>query len=410
MSYQTKRFDFKNKDGHSLSGKLELPSKPFKALAIFAHCFTCSKNILAASRISRGLTDADIAVLRFDFTGLGSSEGDFANSGFSSNVDDLIAAYQALENEYQEAPKILIGHSLGGAAVLAAAPQLPALKAVASIAAPSEAEHVLNNFAGKLDEIESKGFAEVSLANRTFTIKKEFIDDVNDDRFLSRLSDFEGAVMVMHGPGDQTVSIDHAARIFKSANHPRSFISLDQADHLLSNKKDADYVATVLGAWVSRFLEESEEEANETHDSESTLVELRGVGNHEYTHLIRARQHQLLADEPKSLGGDDLGMGPYDLLLSSLGACTAMTVKMYARRKEWPVDDVEISLEHQKIHGKDCETCDNKTGRVDQITKTIKIKGNLSSEQTERLREIAEKCPVNRTLKSEVAMKTVHID
>ncbi len=392
------KFDFQNKQGHTLSGQLEIPSKKPVAYALFAHCFTCSKNIIAPSTISKTLTDSGIAVLRFDFTGLGNSEGDFANTNFSSNVEDLLSACEALSQKY-DAPKLLIGHSLGGAAVIKAAAKLSHVSAIATIAAPSDVEHVTHLFKDSIDAINDHGEADVQLAGREFKIKKQFIEDLKGTSILDDLKKMRKSILVLHSPIDDTVSVEHASKIFMAAHHPKSFISLDQADHLLMNRDDATYAGEVIGAWALKFLH-AKKEIGPTVEKDSVLVKSRIHNN--FTQDIYTKDHHIVADEPKSLKGNNLGMNPYELLLSSLGACTSMTLKMYAQRKELKLEGVEVLLKHQKIHAKDCEHCESQTGMIDVIEKTIKIEGDLSSEQRDRLYEIAEKCPVNKTLKSEI--------
>jgi uncharacterized OsmC-like protein/esterase/lipase len=394
------KFDFKNENGESLSGSLELPNSEPKAYALFAHCFTCSKNLIAANVISKNLTDNNIAVLRFDFTGLGNSQGDFSNSNFSSNVQDLLSAYNALGEQFKH-PELLIGHSLGGAAVLKAASLLPDVKAVATIAAPSSATHVSHLFKGELDQIVKDGKAEVNLAGRKFLIKKQLIDDLNENNFLNGVKELKKALLVMHSPIDDIVPIDNASEIFQTARHPKSFVSLDHTDHLLTNKEDAEYVAGVIGAWAKRYL--TKIESNIVSIPEGSVLVKSRVKN-KFTQDIYSSEHHILADEPISVGGDHLGMNPYELLLSSLGACTSMTIKMYADRKGIQLDEVSVELKHERNYVKDCETCEAKDQKIDVIQKTISIKGNFTPEQEKRLYEIAEKCPVNKTLNSEISI------
>ena len=402
MGFITRQFDFKNKENQVLSGRIELPSEKPRAMAIMAHCFTCSKDSIAAARISRNLSELGIGVLRFDFTGLGNSEGEFANTNFSSNVQDLISAYEALTKEYQP-PTILIGHSLGGAAVLKASLELDLVKAVVTIGAPSDTQHVKNFFESQVEKIKSEGKAEVNLAGRKFTIKKQLIDDLNEQTILVGLSHSKKAYLIMHSPTDNTVSIDSAARIFQAVKHPKSFISLDGTDHLLSKAKDAEYVSQVISAWVTKFIPD-----NKTTQPEiEGRIEVRSRKRQVFTQDIYSNQHHLVADEPLSANGEGLGMDPYELLLSSLGACTAMTIKMYANRKGILIDDLKVELNHEKKYSEDCESCEEKPQKLDHIEKKIYLSGNFTEEQRQRMIEISSRCPVHTTLKSEVNIKTI---
>lgn len=399
------KFNFINKSGIQLSGRLEMPKNKPKAFALFAHCFTCSKDIIAAGTIAKNLTNHDIAVLRFDFTGLGNSDGDFSNTNFSSNVDDLLSACATLEEQYQ-APQIMIGHSLGGAAVLKAAPQIESIRAVVTIGAPSEVSHVTELFKNEIPEINDKGEAQVQLAGRPFRIKKQFIDDINDTDILDGIKNMKKALLVMHSPIDNTVSVDHAGEIFLAARHPKSFISLDNADHLLMNRNDAAYAAQIIGAWVDRYIENDlNQEALKVGKGEVIVKNRRG---HKFTQDIYTTSNHIVADEPISIKGDDLGMTPYDLLLAGLGACTSMTMRMYADHKGIPLEAVEVKLLHKKIYAEDCSDCETETGKVDEIVKEICIEGAMSEKQRKKLFEIAEKCPVNRTLQSEIKIRSNH--
>lgn len=383
------RFDFE-RNGHRLAGLLETPVNPPIAYALFAHCFTCGKNVAAASRISRALVAQGIAVLRFDFTGLGNSDGDFANTDFSSNIDDLVAAADALG---ERGPQLLIGHSLGGAAVLAAAHRIPSATAVATIGAPAEPGHVKHLFAGRLEDIARDGRAQVTLAGRPFTIAKSFVDDLAAQPTSERVRTLNRALLIMHAPLDELVAIDEARKIYQGAKHPKSFIALDGADHLLTRPRDAEYAARTIAAWASHYLP-----ALPTGDLEHGHVRVETAGK--YTQSVTMGHHHLVADEPLSVGGADLGGSPYDLLLASLGACTSMTLSMYAGRKQWPLEKVTVDLVHERIHAKDCETCEEKDGKVERITRTIRVRGPLDEEQRKRLLEIADKCPVHRTLEA----------
>jgi uncharacterized OsmC-like protein/fermentation-respiration switch protein FrsA (DUF1100 family) len=398
----TERFQFPGSGGQ-LAAALDTPEGPIRAYALFAHCFTCGKDVLAAKRIAVALAAKNIAVLRFDFTGLGSSEGDFANSTFSSNVADLVRAADHLRKVYK-APSLLIGHSLGGAAVLAAAGQIPEATAVVTIGAPSDPTHVMGQFADSVEKIRKDGQAEVSLAGRPFTIKREFLDDVAEHSLMGHITKLHKALLVMHSPTDDTVGIDNATRIFVAAKHPKSFVSLSDADHLLSDRRDAAYVADVITAWASRYLDATTADDNASQAPREVVVS--ETRNGKFQQMVSVGPHRLLADEPVAAGGDDSGLAPYDFLLAGLGACTSMTMRLYAERKALPLTRTTVTLRHNKIHAEDCAECETKTGMLDQIERVITMEGALDAEQRKRLLEIADKCPVHRTLTSEVRILT----
>ena len=394
-----KKFEFKNENGETLAGTLEEPTTGSpRGVALFAHCFSCGKNILAASRVSRGLRDRGFTVLRFDFTGLGESEGEFADTNFSTNVDDLRSAIAAMRKQ-NLAPQILIGHSLGGAAVLDLADEVEEVKLVATIAAPSEPRHVAHLFnETALRQIEETGQAEISLGGRPFTIKKQFLDDINETSVLKKLGTSQKPLLICHSPTDSVVGIDNAQKIYHAARHPKSFVSLDGADHLLSDKEDAQFVAATIANWASRYIgsqaNPAPEQPTQDHDPGVTVTERNKV----FTQDITAGRHHLVADEPTSVGGDDLGVTPYDLLLAALGTCTSMTLRMYANRKGLNVDNIQVKLEHGRIHASDCESCEDQPKKVDQIRRLIRIEGDLTEAQRKRMLEIADMCPVHRTL------------
>ncbi|WP_158671503.1 bifunctional alpha/beta hydrolase/OsmC family protein [Bradyrhizobium guangdongense] len=404
----TERFQFTGEGGHQLAAALELPDGEPVAFALFAHCFTCGKDTLAAKRISVALAASGIAVLRFDFTGLGSSEGEFANSTFSSNVADLVRAADHLRS-VRKPPSILIGHSLGGAAILAAADQIPEARAVATIAAPSDPAHVTGLFKEHIDEIRTQGEVEVSLAGRPFRIKREFIDDIAEHELMKDVTGLHKALLVMHSPVDDTVGIDNATRIFVAARHPKSFVSLDHADHLLTKPTDALYAADVIAAWASRYIAAKPAKAMDL-PGEPRKVVVQETRKSKFNQTITVGPHHLVADEPVAAGGADAGPGPYDFLLAGLGACTSMTMRLYADRKSLPLERVTVTLKHSKIHAKDCEECETREGMLDQIERDIAMDGALDAEQRRRLMEIADKCPVHRTLTSEIRIVTKAVD
>lgn len=402
---RSEKQSFTGDSGATLAARLDLPDGAPRAFALFAHCFTCTKDILAASKIAAGLAAQGIATLRFDFTGLGHSDGEFANENFSSNVGDLVRAADFLREEY-EAPSILIGHSLGGAAVLAAAARIPEARAVATIAAPADPAHVAAHFTEARSEIEDTGEAEVLLAGRPFRIKKQFLEDIESRKLEGEIAGLHKALLVFHAPLDDLVGIDNASKIFLAAKHPKSFVSLDDADHLLSNPQDATYVARVLAAWAGRYLlAEAEEKKRDSGQTEGE-VSVAENGEGPLSQTIRIGRHELRADEPPSVGGNDSGPTPYDFLLAGLGACTSMTLRMYARMKKLPLDKVTVRLRHDKIHAEDCADCETKEGKLDQIERWIRLEGDLDETQREKLLEIADKCPVHRTLHSEIKVRT----
>ena len=395
---------FTNDEGLRLSARLTHPVGAPRAHALFAHCFTCSKDLAAARTICAALAEAGIAALRFDFTGLGESEGEFADTNYSSNVDDLVAAARFLETEYGHGPALLIGHSLGGAAVLQAATRIDSCRAVVTIGAPCDPEHVTRLLGSSVQDIERDGVAEVRLAGRAFTLRRQFLEDLEEARMDDTIRGLRCALLVLHAPFDDIVGIDNAARIFEAARHPKSFISLDGADHLLRDEADARYAGAVAATWAMRYVVEPSSVLEEAvADEEGVVVDM---GRERYRVDVRAGRHGLIADEPSSVGGGDAGPGPYDLLLASLGSCTAMTLRMYADHKDWDLESVRVHLRHEKIHARDCETCETSDGRVDRIEREIELRGNLDEAQRARLGEIADRCPMHRTLHAEVEVRT----
>ncbi|MGB5093736.1 MAG: bifunctional alpha/beta hydrolase/OsmC family protein, partial [Parvibaculum sp.] len=386
----SRKVTFKGSLGDELAARLDVPDGPVRAYALFAHCFTCSKDIFAAARISTALAARGIAVLRFDFTGLGMSGGDFGNTNFSSNVGDLVAAANFLRATYQ-APTLLVGHSLGGTAVLAAADEIPEAVAVATIGAPADAEHVKHNFADRLADIGRDGEAEVKLVGRTFRIKKQFLLDVEGHRLEDKIAHLHKALIIFHAPLDNLVGIDNATKIFLAARHPKSFVSLDKADHLLTRHEDATYVAEVLSAWSTRYLPEAQTEASPVAFDGTVHVADTHVGN--YQQRITLGAHQIISDVARDRGGMDEGASPHDILLGALGACTAMTIRMYAERKGWQVNEISVALRRDLVAAQG-----EGTAKVEVITRDIMLRGPLDAEMREKLLGIANKCPVHQTL------------
>ena len=394
---------FENQNGETLSGILDLPTEEPVAYALFAHCFTCSKNLRAASNIARALNDERIAVLRFDFTGLGQSEGEFADTNFSSNVGDLLAAVDFLDRKHGDV-SILIGHSLGGTAVLQAAPQVETAVAVATIGSPAEPTHVARMFGGHEDSLRERGEAEVDLGGRPFLVKQQFVDDLEQHDVKGTIGKLHKALLVMHAPLDNIVEIDNAAELFVAAKHPKSFVSLDSADHLLTNDDDSRYAGQVLAAWASRYLPHADH-------GEPFRVAAGEVVARTYTDGfktdVRAGRHTLVADEPRSVGGTNAGPSPYDLLSASLATCTSMTLHMYAAHKKLDLESVTVRVKHGKIHAVDCEDCESDSGRIDEFQRSIALQGGLSEAQRQRVLEIADRCPVHRTLEGEIKIRSM---
>jgi putative redox protein len=402
------KLEFPGSDGLTIAGLLEIPEENPRAFALFAHCFTCGKDVVAASRIARSLVAKGYAVLRFDFTGLGSSDGDFANSNFSSNIADLVHAADYLREHYL-APSLLIGHSLGGAAVLAAAHAVPEAVGVVTIGAPADPENVIKQFACDVNTIETRGSAEVSLAGRPFTIKKQFLDDLAAQNQPGKIAGLRKALLVFHAPLDLTVPIAEAEKIFRAAKHPKSFVSLDGADHLLTQARDAEYVATTIAAWSTRFAgDPALVTAQATSISKGHV--LVAEKNKQFTRTVLSDTHVWLADEPTSVGGGDLGPDPYEHLLAALGTCTSMTLRMYANLKNIPLQDVTVELQHSRQHSEDCESCDTESRKLEVLNKYITLKGELTGSQRQRLLQIADRCPVHQTLHGDLDIRTELID
>ena len=400
---QSQNVEFSNAAGDPLSGVLEIPEGNAAAWAIFAHCFTCSKKSLAASRVARGLAERGIGVLRFDFTGLGESGGDFSTSGFSSDVADLLAAAEWM-SAAGRTPSLMIGHSLGGAATVVAAKLLDDVKAVVTIGAPSNAGHVIEQFRETVPEIEAEGRAQVNLGGRPFTLSRSFLEEIGKTTVLDSVKQLRKPFMILHAPGDDVVGIDNATDLFVAARHPKSFVSLDRADHLLTGRSDADFVVDVISGWSAQYTGVTAQ-ARESEPQENKVVVRESGANGPYQNEILIGGRKFYADEPKSLGGADTGPDPYAWVTGGLGACTSITMRMYANRKKWPVDRITVRLEHEKKHAEDCIDCGPRD-RIDVFTRYIEIEGNLDEEQRERMLEIADKCPVHRTLENGAKVET----
>lgn len=400
---RSSKINFTNKEGEILSGRLDLPANqdPHN-FAIFAHCFTCTKDFSAVRNISKALAAEGFGVLRFDFTGLGDSDGNFADTNFSSNVEDLGCAADFLAKEYK-APSLLVGHSLGGAAAIFAAAKIDTIKAVATIGAPSNPVHVQKQLGEKLLAIKEDGQAVVTLAGRDFTFKQQFIDDLEECSCVEAAKRLNKALLILHSPQDDTVTIKNAEEIYHAANHPKSFVTLDGSEHLLIDKKNAAYVGKVVAGWATRYIPVPEEDLiKTTFDAVASLDEEDG-----FTTQLKLGNHHFQADEPLRVGGNDYGPTPYELLAGSLSACTAMTIQMYARRKGWLIDNVEVHTSYSKDYATDCESCENdSSAKIDTFTKEVRLESSLDEKQIQRILQIADKCPVHKTLHSETQVIT----
>lgn len=394
---------FEGSKGDKLSASIHFPADDHPHnYVIFAHCFTCNKNLNAVRNIILGLTKKGFAVLSFDFTGLGQSEGDFSDTNFSSNIEDLIKASNFLKENYKEA-SMLVGHSLGGAAVLMAADKIDSISAIATIGAPAQAEHVLHLIEDKKEEIQKNGEAKVNIGGRPFKIKKQFLDDLQSKDNLKKIENLRKSILILHSPQDQTVGISNAASIYEKAHHPKSFISLDGADHLLSSKEDSIYAGEVIATWANRYIEKPNKQKIST---DSQTVAFIGKKEDQYTTQIVAEGHHLIADEPEEVGGNNFGTSPYGLLTSALAACTAITLRMYANRKDWDVDEILVHVDQDQRYDEDSQECESENSKITFFDRSIEIKGTLGEKQRKRLIEIANKCPVHKTLESKIKVET----
>lgn len=392
---------FTSQKNDNLSGLLHIPDIAVtKAYAIFAHCFTCTKSMLVGELIAGVLAEEGIATLRFDFTGLGASKGQFSDSSFSTNIDDLESAAAFLAEQY-ETPQILIGHSLGGTAALAVAQRLPSVKAIVTIGSPASPKHVLHLFGNQLDGLNEHETIDVSLGGHRFKFRQAFVDDVNNQTL--DIGGLGKALMVLHAPHDGIVSIDEAGKIFSAAKHPKSFVTLDSSDHLLSNAADSKYVGGLIANWVKRYLTSSNQVLPADLDKRVVVAAKTADG---FFNVVSAGEHRFIADEPTSYGGTNRGPTPYDLLGAALGSCTSMTLNGYARRKAWNLERVTVAVSHERVHAQDCEDCLKTDGKVDQFTRIITLQGDLSEEERHRLLEIADRCPVHKTLENEIHVVT----
>ncbi|MDM0066719.1 bifunctional alpha/beta hydrolase/OsmC family protein [Variovorax sp. J31P207] len=389
----TRSFDFLNRDNHRLSGSLEMPEGILRGWALFAHCFTCGRNNLAAVRIARTLASLGIGVLRFDFTGLGDSEGSFADATFTLNVQDLESAAEAMEAAGMP-PRLLIGHSLGGAAMLAAAGRMASARAIATIAAPFDVAQVLHRLdpAG-LARLDAEGQALVQVVGRPMAVGKAFVDDLRTHDQGVRIAALHRPLLLLHAPHDRTVDIENATRIFLAARHSKSFVSLDDADHLLSRHEDAEQVARLIATWAARYLPEPPAGQPTSADAEA-----EETGHGKFQLALRSGGSRWLADEPTAAGGLGSGPTPYNMLSSALAACTTMTLRHYADSKGWAVTRILTAVSHRK---------DGSTSPTDVFSSRVSIDGAITQEQRGQLLGVAQRCPVHRTLESGVRFEPV---
>jgi putative redox protein len=405
MTSQPLRLNFAGHSGAALSARLDLPNGPVRAYALFAHCFTCSQDLAAVRRIAAELARTGIALLRFDFTGLGSSEGEFSSTNFSSNVADLVSAADYLRQNF-EPPSVLIGHSLGGAAVLSAAKHIPETRAVVTIGAPADASHILKHVSpADLLKIEDDGVADVRIGERTFKISRQFVEDVRREVLTHDIATLRKPLLIMHAPRDEIVGIENATEIFLAAKHPKSFISLDAADHLLSDPADAAFAGQAIAGWLSRYVPADTPQKDDLRGD----VRVMETGEGRFQNMVRAGSHRLFADEPATMGGLDSGPTPYDFLSAALGACTSMTLRLYANRKNIPLGRITVDVAHDKVHAADCAECAADTSpdaKIDRFTRTITVDAELTEELRAKIVEIADKCPVHRTLESSSVVST----
>lgn len=396
------KITFKNANGETLIGRLAMPvNQDPHNFVLFAHCFTCNKNFSAIRNISRALTTKGFGVLRFDFTGLGESEGEFADTNFSGNVEDLVEAANYLKEHYSS-PTLIIGHSLGGSAAILASQKIGSIKAIVTIGAPSDPKHVTHIFAEELDTIQDTGLAEVNIGGRSFTIKNQFLQDLRSQSLIKTLKDSRKAILVLHSPQDKVVGINNAEEIYKGAHHPKSFVTLDGTDHLLSKVEDGHYTGNLIASWVIRYVAIPEGKPLET--TKEVVASLDGDDG--FTTEMKIGNHYLTADEPVSFGGKDFGPSPYEFVSAGLSACTAMTIQMYVKRKKWPLDNVEVHTSYKKTHAEDCKDCESGTGKIDAFEREIRLTGTLAAPQIAKILEIADKCPVHRTLQNKIQINT----
>ncbi len=400
-SMKKEKVHFKNREGIDLSAYIYHPLDQHpRFFALFAHCFTCNKNLKAVQTICNTLSQMGVAVMSFDFTGLGDSEGEFENTDFSSNIGDLIDASEFMGQHYQ-APSLLIGHSFGGAAAIFAAQALPDVKALVTIGSPSDPKHIEHLFEDQLDSIEKNGSSRVNIGGRGFKINQSFVRDLQQKDLGTCLGKLRKPILILHSPQDEIVDIQHAAKLYERAHHPKSFVSLDGADHLLSRPADSQYVGEMISSWSKKYIA-APVVPNDTKGHEVS-IRLAGKG---YTSEVKTPYHHLLADEPEEVGGDNLGPTPYDLLMAALGTCTAMTLKMYAQRKKWPLEEINVYLNHDKVHRTDGDNVEDNNSKVSRFTRNLRITGDLGEVQRNRLLEIANKCPVHRTLEDQIIIET----
>lgn len=392
MIKSSQKITFENSRGEKLSARIAFPidRKPHN-FAVFANCFTSNKNFKAIRYITQSLTAEGFGVLSFDFTGLGESEGNFAGTAFSSSVDDLICAANYLKENYV-APTLIVGHSLGGAAVILAASQVDEIKAVVTSGTPSARQHVRNLLKSGIEEIEENGVAEVDIGGRPFTVKKEFIDDLVNQKLPGVVKQIRKSYLGLHSAQDTIVGIENESELYLAVRHPRSFISPDGADHLLSKEKDACCAGDLIVTWAKRYVEIPEIEELST---QSRVVAYLDTSEKFTTH-IKADQRSLIADEPENFGANVFGPSPYQLVASGLATCTLMTLHLYAELKKWDLQEVFRHIRHETTHLEDWKDCENPKAQIDKFTRDLELIGDLDVEQKQKLLEVSGKCPVHQ--------------
>lgn len=400
MQRRTESLTFKGKSGQ-LHGTIEMPAREEpRAVAVIAHCFACGRNSLAAVRVARLLADRGIATLRFDFAGLGESEGQLGETGLLGNADDIVSAVAALA-ERGLVCTMLVGHSYGGAAIIAAASRLPAVVNLVTIGTPFEVDHVLDTIGAEREQIVREGSVRLSIFGRDAVITEEFLAQASNELQMERLANLSARLLILHARNDLVVPYEQAERLFLAASGDKDFTTLPGTDHLLTNPDAATQVVGLIDTWFTRTERPQPPDCRPLSATVKVVTE-GGM----FTQFVQSHSHDWLADEPQNLGGDDRGPNPYDHLLAALGTCTSMTIMLYARRKNIPLEKVEIELEHGREHASDCLECADEGKRIDVLDRSIRFHGTIDDSQRSDLMRIANRCPVHRTLENRIEIKT----